>query len=277
MYRKVFGLVCLLLLTSSAVADDWDDAVRAFDNQRYGEALTLLAPLTEPGNVAAQLLMFDTYVRGRAVLTDAALFDWARRGAKLGIAPAQEQMAQNYLYGTGVAMDEVRAAHLFQLAADQWYPAAIYNLAVLTMNGQGVAADPDYAVGLLHRAAELDEPYALYALGGMYLEGAHVTPDLDSSLHYLSRAAYLGQRRAMTLLGIVIQEKPGDPDRLVKSAFHFRRALAAGCNDIDELAAQAVERLSPDEVEMLEYNLVAWQPDMQPHEMDLAPGPCLSE
>ena len=269
-------LFCLLLSTFPAMADDWDEAVLAFETKRYDEALVLLAPMAEPSNVGAQLLLFDTYMLGLAEMDDTAAFDWTRRGAKLGIAPAQEHLAQNYLNGTGVAADEARAAHWFELAADQWYAPAIYNLAVLTMNGQGVTADPDYAVGLLLRAAELNEPYALYVLGGMYLEGVYVTADLDSSLYYLSRAASLGQRRAMALLGIVIQEKPGDPNRLVKSAFHFRRALAAGCSDVADLTAQAVERLSPDEVEMLEYNLVAWQPDLQPHEMELPPGPCLS-
>ena len=106
------------------------------------------------------------------------------------------------------------------------------------MNGQGVPADPDYAIGLLHRAAELNEPYALYVLGSMYVEGVYVDHDLDSGVYYVAQAAYFGQRRAMALLGIVIQGKSNDPDRLVKSAFHFRRAIAAGCNDVDHLLAQ---------------------------------------
>lgn len=272
------GLVCFLFSILPAAADEWDEAVLAFNTQRYEDALALLAPFAEPSNVAAQLLLFDTYIRGESRLTDdAARFEWARRGAKLGIAPAQEQLAQYYLQGKSVAVDEARAAHWFELAADQWYAPAVYNFGVLTMNGQGVPADPDYAVGLFHRAAELNEPYALYVLGSMYVEGVYVDHDLDSGVYYLAQAAYFGQRRAMALLGIVIQGKSNDPNRLVKSAFHFRRALASGCSDVGALTAEAVGRLSPEEVEALEYNLVAWQPDMAPHELDLAPGPCLSE
>ena len=272
------GLVCLLFSMLPAIADEWDEAVLAFDAQRYDEVLELLAPLANPANVATQLLLFDTYTRGELALTDeTARFEWARRGAKLGIAPAQEHLAQYYLQGNGVAVDEARAAHWFELAADQWYAPAVYNFGVLTLNGQGVPANPDYAVGLFLRAAELNEPYALYVLGGLYLEGIYVDYDLNSALYYLSQAAHFGQRRAMALLGIVIQDKPNDPNRLLKSAFHFRRALASGCSDVAELTAQAIQRLSPDEVEMLEYNLVAWQPDMAPHEMGLPPGPCLSQ
>jgi TPR repeat protein len=278
MRNRILGLVCLLFSVFPVVADEWDDAVLAFDAQRYDDVLKLLAPLAEPNNVAAQLLLFDTYTKGQAALTDdAAKFEWTRRAAKLGIAPAQEHLAQDYLYGRDVPADEMRAAKLFTQAADQWYPPAIYNLAVMTMNGQGVPADPDYAVGLLHRAASLNEPYALYVLGGMYLEGRYVAPDEDLGFHYLAQAAFFGQRRAMAILGILIAERATDPNRLVKSAFHFRRALAAGCTDLDQLATDAIDRLSSEEVEMLEFNLADWAADMAPHDMDLPAGPCLTE
>ena len=276
MRNVVIGLVCLLFSISPAAADQWDEAVMAFDTQRYEDVMDLLAPLAQPGNVAAQLLLIDTYVRGESGLADDARFEWARRGAELGIAPAQDQMAQYYMQGEGVAVDVARAARWFELAADQWYAPAVYNFGVLTMNGQGVPANPGYAVGLFHRAAELNEPYALYVLGGMYLEGVYVDYNMDYGLSYLSQAAYFGQRNAMALLGIVIQDKADDQNRLVKSAFHFRRALAAGCEDVGELLAQTVAHLSVEELDMLEYNLVAWQSDMAPHDMNLAPGPCLS-
>jgi len=277
MRNVVTGLVCLLFSILPVAADEWRDAVAAFNNQRYEDALKLLVPLANPGSVGVQLLLFDTYTRGWAALDDeAARFEWARRGAKLGIAPAQEHMALNYLNGSGVAVDEARAAHWFKLATDQWYAPAAYNFGVLTLNGQGVSADPDYAVGLFLRAAEFNEPYALYVLGSMYLEGNHVDYDFNSGVYYLSQAAFFGHRGAMALLGIVIQDKPNDPNRLVKSAFHFRRAVASGCTDVGELLTEAVERLSPEEREYLEESLVAWQPDMQPYEMDQEPGPCLS-
>ena len=176
------GLVCLLFSISPAAADQWDEAVMAFDTQRYEDVMDLLAPLAQPGNVAAQLLLIDTYVRGESGLTDDARFEWARRGAELGIAPAQDQMAQYYMQGEGVAVDVARAARWFELAADQWYAPAVYNFGVLTMNGQGVPANPGYAVGLFHRAAELNEPYALYVLGGMYLEGVYVDYNMDYGL-----------------------------------------------------------------------------------------------
>lgn len=279
MRRTVFILVCLLFSTFPATAEKWEEALAAFDAERYEDVLNLLAPMAKPDNVAAQLLLFDAYMRGRSTKVDQdAWLDWTRRGAKLGIAPAQADLAENYLHGIGLeAADEARAVHWFTLAADQWYAPAVYNLAVLTMNGQGTAANPDHAVGLLLRAAEFNEPYALYVLGGLYLEGHYVERNLDSGLSYLSQAAFFGQRRAMALLGIVIQQKPGDPDVLMKSAFHFRRALAAGCTDIGDLADQALDRLSPGEVEALEYNLAAWEPDMAPYHMDLPPGPCLSQ
>ena len=278
MLKSIFGLVCLLISTLPAAADTWDDATNAFDQGHYDEVFNLLAPLAKPENVGIQLLLYDTYALGRdALTTDTAKFEWTRRGAKLGIAPAQESLAQDYLHGTNVTANEARAAYWFGLAADQWYAPAVYNLGVLTMNGQGVAADPDYAIGLFRRAAELNEPYALYVLGGMYLEGSYVAPDVDLGVYYLSQAAHFGQRRAMALLGVLMESRGRDPNHLIKSAFHFRRAVAAGCDDVEPLMQQAVQRLSPDEVEVLEDNLVSWAPDLAPYDLGLPPGHCLSE
>jgi uncharacterized protein len=275
-----FGLFGFLIFTIPVAADDWFKALVAFDAERYDVALALLTPLAEAGKVEAQEILVDMYTHGHGVPADAAAaFEWTRRAAKQGHPPAQEAMGHSYLDGSGVPMDEVKAVHWFGLAAEQGAPGALYNLGALTMHGRGIKADPEEAVRLFHQAAELDNPDALYILGGMYLQSPYVTPDIDTSLKYLARAGELGQRRASALLANMLQEIPEVEDHLLKSAIHFQIAIAAGCDDLDAHAAQAVARLSPEERASYEYNLAIWVPPAEPgaHEPSVSQGHCLSE
>jgi hypothetical protein len=73
--------------------------------------------------------------------------------------------------------------------------------------------------------------------GGFNPSGAN-----EYSLAVLERAAFLGQREASALLAV--QDAADVENSLVKSALHFQVAIAAGCSDLDILAAHAVERLS---------------------------------
>jgi FOG: TPR repeat, SEL1 subfamily len=278
MRRWLIALVCFFFSSLPVAADNWLKALMLIDAGCYEEAIELLTPLAEDGNLEAQEILYSTYTHGYGVPVDQAkAFGWLQRGAEQGSARAQEAMGRHYLRGDGVAADEVQAVHWFRLAAQQGYPAAIYNLGVMTMHGQGVEADPEEAWRLIKRAAELDDPDALYVMGGVSLENAAVTGDVDTGLGYLSRAAELGQRRASALLGLLLEDLPEVPHHLVKSAFHYQMALAAGCDDIGDAAARAVARLSPDELEALDYNLALWAPDTDPRDAKPAPGPCLSK
>jgi TPR repeat protein len=274
----LIALVCFLLSSLPAAADNWLKALMLFDAGRYQEARDLLTPFAEDGNLEAQEILYGMYTHGHGVPIDhAKAFGWLQRGAEHGDARAQEAVGHHYLSGNGVAADEAQAVHWFRLAAQQGYPAAIYNLGVMTMQGQGVEADEEAGWRLIRWAAELDNPDALYVMGGVSLENAAKTGDVDTGLGYLARAAQLGQRRASALLGLLLEDFPEVPHHLVKSAFHYQTALAAGCDDISDATARAVARLSPDELETLEYNLALWEPASDPRDPKPAPGHCLSK
>ena len=106
MRKCILGLICLILSTFTAAADEWDKAAVAYDTGRYQEAIQLMEPLAEGGLIRAQLAL-----------------------------------GQSYLLGKGVAVDAERAVYWYGLAADQYDPIALFNLAVLTMQGKGTKAD----------------------------------------------------------------------------------------------------------------------------------------
>jgi TPR repeat protein len=278
MRSNILAVTCLLLMSAPAIADEWLDALVAFNDERYEDALALLLPLGQAGNLKAQEMLYDMYKHGHGVQADPqAAFNWMLRSALQGDARAEEAVGRSYLYGTGVTADETLALHWFTRSAFQNNAAAIYNIGVLTMNGQGVAPNAQEAVQLFQQAAGLNNPDALYVLGGMYLEGTYVDPDGERALDYLSKAASLGQRRAMALLGVIFEELTDDPDYLVKSAFHLKTAVSAGCDDIGKPVAQAMARLSPAQVKSLDYNLALWQPESDPRDDVEPPGHCLSQ
>jgi hypothetical protein len=278
MLRSLFGLGCLLLSCLPAAADDWIKALMLFDAGRYEEALELATPFAEDGNLLALEMLYASYTYGYGVpIDDVKALAWLRKGADLGNAASQDALGHHYYEGVGVAQDEAEAVRWFRLAAQQGYAPALYSLGIMTMHGQGMEADPTEAWRLIQRAAELDNPDALFLAADAAMQNAVATGSIDTAMGYLLRAAQLGQRQASAMLGFILEDFPEDPDHRLKSAFHFQVAVAAGCTDVKESAAQAVARLSVEELKALEYNLSFWQPEIDPRDPQPVPGQCLAE
>lgn len=279
MRRTVFGLLCVLLSCLPALADDHGAAMAAYHDGRYSDAIKLLTPLAEAGDVEAQNTLAHIYTFGHGTEADADIaLAWTRRAAEQGNAEAQSKLGQYYLAGIGVEKDPEQALHWVTLAANQFEPNAIYNLATMTLNGVGIAADPAAAIDLYYAGISLHEPNSIFALGQIYLEGKYETADIDLGLQFLAWAAQLGNRRASAMLAVVLQEVPEVPQNLIKSAIHYQIAIARGCDDLATPAAQAVARLSGQDLATYKFNL----PDSiaaverDPHNHEPVSGHCLS-
>lgn len=97
----------------------------------------------------------------------------------------------------------------------------------------------------------------------------------EYSLAVLERAAFLGQREASALLAVMLQDAADVENSLVRSALHFQVAIAAGCSDLDILAARAIERLSPDQRADYERDLPQWMPVTPTGPEPRLKAPCL--
>lgn len=106
--------------------------------------------------------------------------------------------------------------------------------------------------------------------GGWNPSGAN-----EYSLAVLEKAAFLGQREASALLAVMLQDAVDVENSLVQSALHFQVAVAAGCSDLDILAAHAVERLSGEQRAAYERDLPRWAPATAPGPDPRLKGPCL--
>ena len=78
--------------------------------------------------------------------------------------------------------DYDEAVKWFRKAADQGFPDAQYNLAVMYANGRGVARNDMEAVDWFRKAAERGFDQAQYSLGVSYANGQGVVQDYDEAL-----------------------------------------------------------------------------------------------
>jgi TPR repeat protein len=84
-------------------------------------------------------------------------------GSSLDFAGTRQQAA-NYYGGFGVAQDHAEALRLFQLAAAQGLPAALFNVAECHEHGQGVPKNKAEAIRWYRRAQAAGYPGAAAAL-----------------------------------------------------------------------------------------------------------------
>jgi TPR repeat protein len=140
--RAVVALGLLLALATSATAGPLEDAQAADERGDYAIELTLLKPLAEQGNAAAQHNLGVIYDNGQGVPQDfAQAVKWFRKAADQGNAAAQNNLGSMYADGKGVPQDYVQALAWWHKAADQGDTAAQDNLGLMYANGRGVPQD----------------------------------------------------------------------------------------------------------------------------------------
>lgn len=110
-------------------------------------------------------------------------------------------------------------------------PAALYELAVRTMEGRGVPRDPRAAVGLFEKAGEKNLAMAQYRAGNAYEKGLGVGRDIESARRWYQRAAENGNTRAMHNLAVLMAEgAAGKPDYAAAMNW-FQKAAELGVRD----------------------------------------------
>ena len=112
--RKLLSAIFVsLLLSLSAHADDFDDALAAYKKGDYKTALKLWKPLAEQGAANAQVALGAIY--GSAG-NDKEAVKWYRLAAEQGDAKAQAVLAYMYGEGDGISEDNKQAVKWYQLA-----------------------------------------------------------------------------------------------------------------------------------------------------------------
>ncbi len=123
--------VCLLMLSRSAMADFYDDALAAVDRKDYQHALRLLLPAARAGDARAEFALGVMDQDGQGMKKDsAASLVWLRKSAAQGYGPAEFNLGNAYKQGRGTKPDVAEAVRWWQRAARQGLVRAQYNLGV---------------------------------------------------------------------------------------------------------------------------------------------------
>ena len=128
--------------TNLVFADQFDDAIAAYERGDYTTAFRLMKPLAGKGDAKAQHNLGVMYDYGRGIPQDyTKALEWYRRAAEQGMPEAQHNLALMYANGQGVPQKYTEAAKWYRRAADQGMPVSQVNLGIMYYNGQGVSQD----------------------------------------------------------------------------------------------------------------------------------------
>ncbi len=123
-------------------------------------------------------------------------------------------------------MDPTFAAMLFNEVAASGYPCGQFGLAELMISGNGVQKDVPRAMELYESAASQEHPAAMFRLASMMMEEGPMQ-DLERARRYFIRCAELGMTMAFIVAGdIYFYGMCGDPDMEAAFTWYEQAALA---------------------------------------------------
>ena len=99
----------MLLVSSLAVAADFETGLKAYRSGNFKTALTQWVPLAEQGHVSAQAYLGQMYGQGIGVLRNhKTAVKWYTKVAEQGHAATQNTLGYTYDYGRGVAKNHTQ-------------------------------------------------------------------------------------------------------------------------------------------------------------------------
>src|SRR5262245_43084372 len=239
----LLAILYLLVTSSFAVANPFDDASAAYERGDYVQALKLFHQLAEQGHQWAQRRLGLIYAEGKGVPQDyAEAIKWFRLAAAQGNVPAQYSLGLAYENGQGVPQDYQEAMKWYRIAAtreDEW---AQMRLGSLYAEGKGVPQDDQEAVKWYRLAAVQGYPPALYSLGLAYEKGKGVPQDYREAVKWYRLAAAEGSQFAQINLGVMYTNGTGVPQDFVRAHMWF--TLAASSSDSGDTATKKRGRIA---------------------------------
>eukprot|EP01037_Dinobryon_pediforme_P002494 gene2494-2533_t len=195
----------------------------------------------DPNDAPAMTLIGQLYLEGLGVrLNEAEAARWFNLAAARGNAQAQFALGAAKLEGKGIPKDKDGAKRLFELAAAQNNAGALYNLGIMALEDAAGAA-PVKAAQLFQQAAELGDLDACYSLALLYKNGLGVEKNLPEAVKWLAKAAQEKHVNSMIELGLMQFNGLGTERDETSAARWFLKAAelnnAIGQNRIARLLA----------------------------------------
>ena len=193
--------ICCMFGVGTAAAVPIDNALTAYDNGDYTQAIRILRPLAVQGNAIAQFGLGWMHDQGQGVGRDyQAAVQWYRLAAAQGNAAAQFNLGWMYDQGRGVNRDYQEAEKWYRLAAAQGLAVAQNQLGMRYAGGHGAIRDYPEALKWFRLAAAQRDAGAQFQLGRMYDSGQGVTQDYPEAVNWYHLAAAQGFGPAQAVL-----------------------------------------------------------------------------
>jgi len=236
---RCLTLLCLLIGFPAMAASDYETAKAAYLARAYPQALQLLQPLAENGDVRAQATLALIYDHGQGIDRDRqqALY-WYTQAASAGLAQAQYDLGTKYYRGDGVAHAPDKAITWWRQAAHSGMPEAQYNLALAYDRGVGVDSNPEQALHWYLQAARQGYGLGQYALGVLYASGRGTRRDLQQAQSWFEAAAAHDIAAAQYNLGILYELGRGTSQDVGLAIKWYRRAAGLGLPEASSRLAE---------------------------------------
>ena len=131
---------------------------------------------------------------------EARAVEWFRRAAE-NVLNAQHRLGRMLAEGRGVKQDFAEARVWLGKAASLNQTDALIDLAAMKLQGLGGLRNDEAACALFERAAANGSPEAMFALGALYGGGHQIVTDRAKSLEWYRKAAAAKHPRAALMLG----------------------------------------------------------------------------
>ena len=190
------------------------------------KGIELLEAASSKGNPYAQSTLASLYLQGDDTIKDehkglllleqSAMSEYTEAQFNLGVClmsgmgtllTKEEKLCTDELKHLdqsteGGATDAMLCEYWLEKAADQGYPLAKQNLAMLIING-AINGDNAKAAKLLEEACAYNLPESQFTLGSMYLEGLGVEKDTAKGLDLIKKSSDQGFDQATYALGVL--------------------------------------------------------------------------
>jgi TPR repeat protein len=200
MNKVLIGLTLgvFLLAAGTGARAGLPEAKTAYANKDYKTMLEELKPLVDNGDPEAMFYVGLLYDNGEGVAQSyQRAMDWYTKAAKLGYAPAQNNLGWIYQKGTNVELSDKAAEFFYRKAAEQGNAAAQFNLGLMYFIGNRVLLrDFKQAASWYLKAAEQGYVLAQNELGMMYENALGVEVSLVQADKWYSIAAQTGDEKA---------------------------------------------------------------------------------
>lgn len=232
---------------SAAFAGQLEDGESAFFQGRYDTALSLLRPLAQNGNVAAQFYVGKMYSEGKGLARDdSTAAKWMLEAAKQGFPRAEAYLAAMYSNGAGVNHDKAEAVKWYEKAAAHGDENAQWSLCATYFVGIEIPKDYILAKKWCEKAADNGDQDAQLNLGSMYYYGNGVQQDFNEAVKWFRKAAEHDQYTDLAefYLGLAYANGQGVLQDYVTSYDFFTKSIAGGNQSAEEPRVEVAKKMS---------------------------------